>query len=100
MKVSTRELDRIVLQALSDDYQSFDSVVGKLSRLGSFICGVYDADEVERSLLSSIAKGFVEAYLLQADPPYARPVRADPGTVRKYWYCITNEGEEYLRRIK
>jgi hypothetical protein len=88
-----------VLQAVSDDYESFDSVVGKLSRLGSFICGVYEADEVERSLLSCIAKRFVEAYLLHADPPYATAVRPDLRTVRKYWYCITEEGKEYLRGI-
>jgi hypothetical protein len=99
MTVSTSELDRIVLQALSDDYQSFDSVFGKLSRLGSFICGVYEADEVERSLLSSIARRFVQAYLLHAEPPYATAVRADLKTVRSYWYCITEEGKEYLRGI-
>ena len=99
MKISARELDRIVLQAIADDYESFDSVVSRLSRLGSFICGVYEAEDVERSLLSSIANGFVEAYLLHMEPPHATPVRVDAGSVRRYWYHITDEGQEYLREV-
>jgi hypothetical protein len=41
MKV-TSELDRIVLQAVSEDCESFDTVMSKLSRLGSFISGACD----------------------------------------------------------
>ena len=100
MTVTARELDRIVLQALSEDCESFDSVVSKLSRLGSFICGVCDVDKVERSLLTSVGNKFVEAYLIHADPPYATAVTVEAGTVSRYWYCITEEGKKYLRSLQ
>ena len=97
--VTTSELDRIVLQAVSDDYESFDSLVNKLSRLGSFICGVYEGDEVERSLPSCIAKRFVVDYLLHADPSVCDGCASRRRDVRKYWYRITEEGKEYLRGV-
>jgi hypothetical protein len=98
MKV-TSELDRIVLQAVSEDCESFDTVVSKLSRLGSFISGTCDIDKVERSLLSSVANRLVEAYVIHADPPYATAVNADTDSVRRYWYCLTEAGRQHLRGI-
>lgn len=100
MNASTRELDRIVLLAVSEDYESFDSVVSKLSRLGSFISGACDVDKIERSLLTSISNRFVEAYLIHAEPPYATAVVAEAGAISRYWYRITEEGIAYLRRLQ
>jgi len=94
MKARSRELDRVLLEAVSEDYQSFESVVSKLSQANQVAYGV---PEVERMLLSSIADHLVAAYLIHADPPYATEVGVDPDTIRRYWFCITEQGREYLR---
>ena len=51
MTPGSPEIDRMVLEAVSDDYQSFESVVRKLSRADD-ACGVMD---VERVLLISVS---------------------------------------------
>jgi hypothetical protein len=96
MRTSTQDLDRIVLEAVSDDYQSFESVVSKLSRMERADC---EAPDVERILLTSLANHLVAAYLLHADPPYATEVGIEQDNIRTYWFFITQEGRHYLDRL-
>lgn len=84
------------MEAVSEDYQSFEAVVNKLSQADQI---TYEAIEIEGVLLSSLADNLVAAYLLHADPPYATEVGAEPGTIRRYWFCITEQGREYLRHL-
>jgi hypothetical protein len=93
MTASSHELYRVILEAVSEDYQSFESIVSQVSDADS-AHGL--ADEIERILLSSIANNLVAAYLLHADPPYATEVEATPEMIRTYWFCITEEGRKYL----
>lgn len=96
MRASYRELDRAVLEAVSEDYQSFESIVSKLSQSDHSACGAID---IERILLNSIASHLVGAYLIHADPPYATEVGANSDTIRRYWFCITEEGRRYLGHL-
>jgi hypothetical protein len=99
MNVSARELDRVVLETVSEDYESFEAVVSKLSlRLNHSACTTSEIARVERSLLAFIANNLVRAYLIHADPPYATAVGVDLDTVRRYWFCITEEGQDYLSK--
>lgn len=96
MTASSRELGRVILEAVSEDYQSFESVVKKLSQASQF---AYGAMDIESMLLSSIADNLVAAYLIHADPPYATEVGVDADTIKRYWFCITEQGRQYLRRL-
>ena len=96
MKTRSHELDRVVLEAVSDDYLSFESLVRKLSQSQFAHWAVLD---IERMLLSAISNHLVSAYLIHADPPYATEVGANSETIQRYWFCITDEGREYLRRL-
>jgi hypothetical protein len=98
MPISTAELKRIVLVAVSEDYESFESVVRKLSRMNKAIDEGCDIDRIESSLLCSVAHRLIGAYLIHADPPYATAIPADLETVRRCWFFITDEGKEYLSR--
>ena len=96
MRASFHELDRVILEAVSEDYQSFEAVVSKLSQENDR----YDnATDIERVLQRSIASNFIAAYLLHADPPYATEVGANSDNIRRYWFCITEKGREYLGRM-
>lgn len=96
MTASSQELHRVILEAVSDEYQSFESVVSKLSRANSAYGKV---SEIERILLRSIADNLVAAYLLHADPPYATEVGATSDNIRRFWFCITEAGRTYLGRL-
>jgi len=96
MRASFHELGRLVLEAVSEEYQSFETVVSKLSR-SNF--AYREVMEIERVLLSSIEKKLVAAYLIHADPPYATEVAADSDSIRRYWFCITEEGRKHLARL-
>jgi hypothetical protein len=92
-----RGIDRLVLEAVSDDYQPFESVALKLSHARA---GAWAVIDVERMLLISIANNLVAAYLIHADPPYTTQVGADSSNIRRYWFCITEKGLNHLRRIR
>ena len=96
MRNKRYELDRVILEAVSDDYESFESIVSKLSHPGYVICGI---SEIEHSLLGFIANNLVGAYLIHADPPYATAVGANIDTVRRYWFFITDKGKAYLHTL-
>jgi hypothetical protein len=96
MTVGNHQIDRVVLEAVSDDYQSFESVADKLSRADA---GAWAVIDVERILLISIANKLIAAYLIHADPPYATEVGADSSNIRTYWFCITEEGRRHLGRM-
>ena len=96
MAHKSTEIDRVVLEAVSEDYESFESVVSKLSRGQHHTCRI---SEIERSLLTAIANNFIRAYLIHADPPYTTAVGANSDTVRRYWFCITEEGKRYLHGV-
>lgn len=97
--MTVSEFDRVVLEAVSEDYESFESVVSKLSRLNSALFGISEVDRIERSLLSSIANKLVTAYLIHAEPPYATAVGEPLDSVRSYWFYLTEEGKEHLNRL-
>jgi hypothetical protein len=93
MTASSHELYLLILRAVAEDYQSFESIVSQVSITDpEYGPGV----EIEQSLLSLVATNLVGAYLLHADPPYATPVEATPEMIRTYWFCITEEGRKYL----
>jgi hypothetical protein len=96
MAIGAAELKRVVLEAVSEDYESFESVVEKLSRPNHAVDDGCDPDQIERSLLCSIENHLVEAFLIHADPPYATAVAANMDTIRRCWFFITDEGREYL----
>ena|SRR3974390_954378 len=96
MAISAAELKRMVLEAVSEDYESFESLVQKLSCLNDAVDERSDIDQIEHSLLSSVENHLVGAYLIHADPPYATAVPADIETIRRCWFFITEEGRAYL----
>ena len=96
MTANPHDLERLVLQAVLDDYRSFEWIAGRLTH--EFNAGLAVID-LERILLSSIARNLVAAYLIHADPPYATKVNADLANIRTFWFWITEEGQKHLRRV-
>ena len=96
MRASFHELDRVVLEAVSEDYQSFETSLA--SYLGPIML-IAKVMDIERVLLSLIATKLVAAYLIHADPPYATEIGADGDNIRRYWFYITEKGRKHLDRL-
>ena len=93
------ELDRIILEIVSDDFEPFESVVSKLSPRYIGIQPQFQIDQVKSSLLGNTVNRHVGAYLIHADPPYVTAVQVSADTIDRYWFHITESGRKYLRVV-
>jgi hypothetical protein len=85
-------LSRMILEIVLRDFESFESIVTKLSKAKPGT----GSDEVKALLLALLANDLLGAYLIHADPPYFTPVDAAPNTIEFYWLLITEEGKKNL----
>jgi hypothetical protein len=83
------DLNRMILEIVLRDFESFESIVSKLSKSTPGV----DSDEIKGLLLALLADDLIGAYLIHADPPYFTPVDATPDTIEWYWLLITEEGK-------
>ncbi len=84
------DLNRMILEIVLRDFESFESIVAKLSKANPEV----GSDEVKALLLALLADDLLGAYLIHADPPYFTPVDATPDTIELYWLLITEEGKK------
>jgi hypothetical protein len=86
------DLNRMILEIVLRDFESFESIVAKLSKANSEI----GSDEVKGGLLALLVDDLLGAYLIHADPPYFTAVDVTPDTLEWYWFLITEEGQRHL----
>jgi hypothetical protein len=86
------DLNRMILEIVLRDFESFESIVAKLSKSKPEV----GSDEVKGLLLGLLADDLLGTYLIHADPPYFTPVDATLETIERYWLLITEEGKRHL----
>ena len=99
MKQDVNELDQIILEVVSDDFESFESVVSKLSRRYIGFQQRFHMDQIKSRLLCNTVNGLVGAYLIHADPPYVTAVKVSADTIDRYWFHLTDSGRKYHRVV-
>jgi hypothetical protein len=82
----------MILEIVLRDFESFESIVAKLSKANPTI----QSGQVKELLLPLLADDLLGTYLIHADPPYFTSVDATPDTVEWYWFLITEEGKRRL----
>jgi hypothetical protein len=92
MKHNVSELDQIILEVVSDDFEPFESVVSKLSHRCIGIQQQFHIDQIKSSLLCITVNRLVGAYLIHADPPYVTAVNVSADTIDRYWFHLTESG--------
>ncbi len=97
MERDNDELDRMVLTAVSNDFESFESIVSRISGWNGGTLAERDTERIGWSLVRSIASNYIRAYLVHADAPYITVVGDSSDTIRRYWFYITASGLQYLR---
>ena len=91
----TDELDRLVLDAVGDDFIPLEQIVHRIAVPGR-ISGKLDPELLFSRLLDLIADKLINAYLLHADPPYITPVSVPSGALPSSWFYITERGRKCL----
>lgn len=95
MTSTLEEMDRLILEAVSNDFEQLDSVLEQILNWINPHRKI-DRQEVENRLSALIRSGHVEAYLLRPSTPHFTEVRSLDNDLSTYWFYITDRGKEIL----
>jgi hypothetical protein len=90
-----RQLERLILEAVSRDFVPFETIVLILEDQSPVTL-----DTIASSMLSLIASGDIGAYLIHAEPPFHTAVTPTRDTLERYWFVITESGELELQKYQ
>jgi hypothetical protein len=100
MREEQEPLRKLILEAVSNDYEQFESIVSQIRDWQEILGIELDFDPVEQLLMDSIAAREIGAYLLFPDPPHFVPTEVTEDTLFKSWFFLTGLGRERLRRFE
>ncbi|MGA3370133.1 MAG: hypothetical protein ABSC48_00055 [Terracidiphilus sp.] len=100
MTIYNDELERMVVEAVADDYEEFATIVQCIARCMSKVHDAPDENEIEQSLMKSIADSDVIAYEESEELHRLIATEANPQNIRTLWFYITKQGKERLRRLE
>jgi hypothetical protein len=92
-------LNRMILEVVLCDFESFESIVSRVTRQTGDNPSSEDAGTVSAALLALIDVGLVGAYLIHADPPYFTVVAPTLETVQRFWFMITESGKSQVQHL-
>ena len=91
------DLKRMIVEAVSNDFEEFDTVVREVQNWASTDATVPSLEAIERAIMAAIADGEIGAYTLSSTPPHFVPAAANnPESVRLLWFYATERGKEGL----
>lgn len=93
MAGNSGEVRRILLDAVSGDYEPFESIVERFERENARTGWNLNVNQIKIALLNSIAEDLVEAYLVHSEPPFVTAAEATFDTLNRYWFATTEFGE-------
>jgi hypothetical protein len=92
------ELKHMVLEAVSNDFEEFETVVRDVQGWAPPDIDVPTAESIERAIMDAIADGEIKAYTLSSTPPHFVPAAAIPEVLRSLWFHATEKGKECIRK--
>ena len=90
---------RDILDAVSNDYESFDLITQQVLKWAADDGRTATPGDVLDLLQVVTREGYVQAYLLSTNPPYAEPVAFSPSRLEELWFRITPEGKQHLLKL-
>lgn len=92
----SHELNLMVLDAVANDYEGFDMVVGEITDWTKNSTHEPNVDQIESALMKSIADRDIQAYEYSESSCRYLAVEVDPETIRTCWFYITEQGKKKL----
>jgi hypothetical protein len=94
------EIERLVLQAVANDYEEFDMIVHDVTKLMHGVCEAPNVIQIENALMKSIVDRNVDAYQYSETIHQYVATQADVQNLRTLWFYITDQGKRRLRDIE
>lgn len=88
-----------VLDAIADDYESLDVIVGDVSKWAEESGTSITRQGIIRALEQLIQEGSAQAYVLSSQPPYAQPVEFSSEDVDRLWFYLTPQGKRLVENL-
>jgi hypothetical protein len=92
------DLKFMVLEAVSNDFEEFETIVKDVQSWTSPNTEVPSEELIESAIMGAVADGDIEAHMLSAAPAELVPATVSPETVRSLWFYVTERGKERVRQ--
>ena len=98
MTANMRTIDRLLLEAVSNDFERIDSIVEQIANWGA-LPSKLDQAEIEEALLALLKQDYVEAYTLSPSAPHFTRVQSSSCNPSEHWFYISGRGKDILRSL-
>jgi hypothetical protein len=96
MKSRERILDELVLEAASNDFESFQCILDQVTKWFDEKGLATSRQEVLDALQRMIREGYALAYLLSSQEPHSETVEFLPDRLDDFWFYVTPKGRELV----
>jgi hypothetical protein len=93
------KLERVVLQAVGNDYEEFEMIVHDATKWMSRIGEGPEIGQVEYALMKCIADRNIKAYEYSESACQFISTDADPKKINTLWFYITENGKKRLELL-
>jgi len=92
------DLKFMVLEAVSNDFEEFETVVKEIQSWTPPNAQVPREESIESAIMGAIADGDIEAYMASSAAAGLFPAVISPETVRSLWFYVTKRRKERVRQ--
>ncbi len=100
MTNNANDLKYLVLQAVANDFEEFEMIVGEIGKWTSGDKPSPDAGRIEDALMKAIADEEVKAYEPREGHRQLVPRQADPQKIHSLWFYITKQGLARMQKLE
>ena len=100
MNDSRQMLHDLVLEAMANDYESFDCILDQVSPWATGRGVSVTRREVAEAVERAILDGCAQAYLLSPQPPHSQPVAFSSDRLDDLWFHVTPKGMQRVKELE
>jgi hypothetical protein len=94
------ELVRMVVEAVSNDYEEFSTIVQDIARCMSKVKDPPNINQIEQALMKAIADKDVKAYEVSDEGHQLIATQANHQNIDVDWFYITEQGKQRMKRLE
>jgi hypothetical protein len=93
-------LEYLVLQAVANDFEEFEMIVGEIAKWTNGYQAAPDRRQIEQALMTAIAGEDIKAYEPREGHRQLVATQADPRKIHSLWFYITEQGKSRMQRLE
>ncbi len=100
MKNRERSLDEFIIEAVANDYENFECIVGQVTKWTARTGLHTNRQELIDSLERAVREGYALAYLLSPREPHSQVVDFSRARIDELWFYVTPKGREFVKALQ